>query len=360
MSLVDRHVVIVVYDRVQPLDVVGPHEVFAGAHQAAAHLHRDGYRITVASRTGGVVRAESGLQLVAEPLPTCDIDTLVLAGGNGVQRARADAALIGWIAGAAAGARRVATVCSGTFLAAEAGLLDGRTVTTHWARAAQLADEFPPVTVDPDPIYRRDGNVWTSAGVTAGIDLALALVEDDLGVDVAQNVARWLVMFLHRPGGQSQFAAPVWTRRADRQAVRAAQTAIDADPGLDHRVPVLAASAAMSTRHFTRLFAEEVGESPGRYVEHVRIEAARRLLETTSDTLDTIAATSGFGSAETLRRAFHRRLGVAPDSYRQRFRRTPQQSWPPRHARLRDRQEASPTKGAAAQRRPVPTSKGET
>jgi transcriptional regulator GlxA family with amidase domain len=216
----------------------------------------------------------------------------------------------------------VATVCSGTFLAAQAGLLDGRTVTTHWARAASLAAEFPTTTVDADPIYRRDGNVWTSAGVTAGIDLALALVEDDLGSDVAQNVARWLVMFLHRPGGETQFAAPVWTRRADRQAVRAAQSAIDAAPGADHRVPALAAAAAMSPRHFTRLFTEEVGESPGRYVEQVRIEAARRQLESSTDTLDVIAQTCGFGTAETLRRAFHRRLGVAPDSYRHRFRRS--------------------------------------
>jgi len=322
MGGMDRHVVIVAFDGVQPLDVVGPHEVFAGAHRTAHHLGRDGYRITLASPAGGVFRSESCLQLVTESLPSGRIDTLVLAGGGGVQRARRDDALIGWIRETAAGARRVATVCSGTFLAAQAGLLDGRTVTTHWARAARLAAEFPATTVDADPIYRRDGNVWTSAGVTAGIDLALALVEDDLGSDVAQNVARWLVMFLHRPGGQTQFAAPVWTRRADRQAVRAAQSAIDAAPGADHRVPALAVAAAMSPRHFTRLFTEEVGESPGRYVEQVRIEAARRQLESSTDTLDVIAETCGFGTAETLRRAFHRRLGVAPDSYRQRFRRS--------------------------------------
>jgi transcriptional regulator GlxA family with amidase domain len=192
-------------------------------------------------------------------------------------------------------------------------------VTTHWARAARLAREFPALDVDPDPIYRRDGNVWTSAGVTAGIDLALALVEDDHGAEVAQHVARWLVMFRHRPGGQSQFATSVWTRRADHRVVRTAQSSIEGDPAADHRVPVLAAAGAMSARHFTRVFTEEVGEPPGKYVERVRVEAARQALETTDATLDAIATSCGFGTAETLRRAFHRRLGVAPDAYRQRF-----------------------------------------
>ena len=162
--------------------------------------------------------------------------------------------------------------------------------------------------------------MWTSAGVTAGIDLSLALVEDDHGAEVAQTVARWLVMFLHRPGGQSQFAAPVWTPRAERSAIRAVQSAIEAAPGADHRVAVLAAAAAMSTRHFTRVFTDEVGEPPGRFVERMRVESARRALETSSSTLDVIAAECGFGTAETLRRTFHRHLGVAPDAYRRRFR----------------------------------------
>jgi len=323
MGGMDRHVVIVAFDGVQPLDVVGPHEVFAGAHRTAHHLGRDGYRITLASPSGGVVRSESGLQLVTEPLPSGRIDTLVLAGGGGVQRARRDDALIGWIRATAAGARRVATVCSGTFLAAQAGLLDGRTVTTHWARAASLAAEFPSTTVDADPIYRRDGNVWTSAGVTAGIDLALAMVEADYGADVAQTVARWMVMFLHRPGGQTQFATPVWVPRADRSTVRAAQDHIDSNPSDDHRLDLLAARAAMSSRHFSRVFTEQVGETPARYVEQVRVEAARHELETTTVSLDVIAERCGFGTAESLRRAFQRRVGVAPDAYRRRFRSRP-------------------------------------
>jgi transcriptional regulator GlxA family with amidase domain len=213
----------------------------------------------------------------------------------------------------------VATVCTGAFVAAEAGLLDGRRVTTHWARAAQLGAEYPSIVVDPDPIYVRDGKVWTSAGVTAGIDLALALVQDDLGDEVAQTVARWLVMFLHRPGGQTQFASSVWVPRAERSTVRAVQTVVEAAPGGDHRLPSMAAAAAMSVRHFARVFTAEVGETPGRFVERVRLEAARRELETTHDTLDVIAGRCGFGTAETLRRVFQRRLRVAPDSYRRRF-----------------------------------------
>jgi transcriptional regulator GlxA family with amidase domain len=182
--------------------------------------------------------------------------------------------------------------------------------------------------VDPDPIYVRDGKYWTSAGVTAGIDLALALVQEDLGVEVAQTVARWLVMFLHRPGGQTQFASPVWVRRAERSAVRAVQSLVEAAPGGDHRVPTLAAAAAMSVRHFTRVFTAEVGETPGRFVERVRLEAARVELETSNETLDVIAARCGFGTAESLRRVTQRRLGVAPDSYRRRFRTMSQERTP--------------------------------
>ena len=212
------------------------------------------------------------------------------------------------------------TVCTGAFVAAEAGLLGGRRVTTHWASASRLETEFPDVSVDPDPIYIKDGKYWTSAGVTAGIDLALALVQEDLGVDVSQTVARWLVMFLHRPGGQTQFASPVWVRRAERSTVRAVQALVEAAPGGDHRVPVLAAAAAMSLRHFTRVFSTEVGETPGKFVERVRLEAARHELETTNDTLDVIAVRCGFGTAESLRRVTQRRLGVSPDAYRRRFR----------------------------------------
>jgi transcriptional regulator GlxA family with amidase domain len=317
-----RRIVIIAFPGLQPLDAVGPVEVFAGATRAAAALGQPGgYEVTVASLDGAPVRTESGLGLCTSPLPAAGerIDTLVLPGGDGVEAARRDASLLGWIAEAAPGCRRVVTVCSGTFLAAAAGLLDGRRVTTHWARASRLAAEFPALTVDPEPIYIRDGRFWTSAGVTAGIDLALALVEDDVGAEVAQTVARWLVMFLHRPGGQTQFASPVWVPRAERSAVRTVQSRVERAPGDDHRLPVLAAAAGMSVRHFARVFHSEVGETPGRFVERVRLEAARHELETTDATLDVVARRCGFGSAETLRRVFARRLNVAPDAYRRRF-----------------------------------------
>jgi transcriptional regulator GlxA family with amidase domain len=317
-----RHVVVIAFPGVQPLDAIGPIEVFAGASRAAQEVGPDtAYRISLASTSGGTVWSDSGVGLSTIPLPEAEgIDTLVLAGGDGVLAARGDAALLAWIEAAAPHCRRVATVCTGAFLGADAGLLHGRRVTTHWASAPRLAAEFPTLSVDADPIYIRQGKYWTSAGVTAGIDLALALVEDDLGVDVAQTVARWLVMFLHRPGGQTQFASPVWVRRAERSAVRAVQTLVESAPGGDHRVPAMAAAAAMSVRHFTRVFSAEVGETPGKFVERVRLEAARIELETTNDTLDLIAARCGFGTSESLRRVTQRRLGVAPDAYRRRFR----------------------------------------
>jgi transcriptional regulator GlxA family with amidase domain len=318
-----RHVIIVAYDGVQALDVTGPHEVFAAAGQAAASLGRAGrYRVTVASGPGGMVRTESGLELGSVRLAECAeaIDTLVVPGGGGALAASADAGLVAFVRAAAPASRRVATVCSGAFIGAAAGLLDGRRVTTHWAVAQELSDRYPAVEVDPDPIYLRDGKYWSSAGVTAGIDLALALVQEDLGDRVAQLLARLLVMFLHRPGGQTQFAAPVWVPRAERSAVRAVQAMVESVPEGDHRVPALAAAASMSVRHFTRVFTAEVGQSPGRFVERVRAEAARRELESGEDTLEVVAARCGLGSAETLRRVFRRHLGVAPDAYRQRFR----------------------------------------
>jgi transcriptional regulator GlxA family with amidase domain len=318
-----RHVLIIGFPGMQSLDAIGPFEVFAGASAAAKSLGRPGgYRVTLASSQGQVVRAESGVGVVTEPLPEpgTRIDTLVLPGGGQARSARKDAELVAWIKAVAPGCRRVATVCTGAFLAAHAGLLDGRRVTTHWAQAHRLAAEFPLLDVDPDPLYIQDGKFWTSAGVTAGIDLALALVERDLGADVAQAVARQLVMFLHRPGGQTQFASPLWVPRAERTTIRAVQTLVESSPGGDHRVPVLAEAASMSARHFTRVFTNEVGETPGRFVEGVRIELARRELETTDDTLDVVATRCGFGTAETLRRVFKRRLDVAPDGYRRRFR----------------------------------------
>lgn len=303
---------------VQALDVVGPHEVFSGA----SLLTNGGYRVAVVSPEGQPVTTPTGLAFMAEPLPdpSGPVDTLVIPGGGGVDAARSNDELVSWIRKVAASARRIVTVCTGAFLAAEAGLLDGHRATTHWAFAGRLAREFPSVTVDPDPIFIRSSDtVWTAAGVTSGIDLALSLVEDDHGTEVAQTVARWLVLYLRRPGGQTQFATPVWMPRAKRAPIREVQEAIEAEPGGPHSIDDLARRAAMSPRHFTRVFTDEVGEAPGHYVERVRTEAARRQLEESDDTVVAIAARCGFGTAETMRRNFIRRVGVPPDQYRKTF-----------------------------------------
>jgi len=318
-----RRIVVVCFPGVQPLDVTGPHEVFAGANTALDHLHIDAprYELMLCAAEPGTVESESGLGLVAPfAIPsTGAIDTLLLPGGNGVYRASTDVALLDAIVDAARRSRRVATVCSGTFIGAAAGLLNSKRVTTHWARAARLANDYPLLDVHPDAIYINDGDVWTSAGVTAGIDLALALVEADHGGEIAQGVARHLVMFLRRPGGQSQFAAPVWDKRAERHAVRAAQDLVNGNPAADLRVGALAEAVHMSERHFTRVFAAEVGEPPAKYVERVRVEAARRRLEQRGASVAAVAHQCGFGTAETMRRSFIRRVGVAPDDYRRRF-----------------------------------------
>jgi transcriptional regulator GlxA family with amidase domain len=319
-----RSVLILGYPGVQALDLVGPFEVFTGATICLTAQRRggEGYDVGVVSRNGEPASTGTGLELVARPLPDPrdPIDTLVLPGGVGVDALRRQPDIIGWIQIAAENTRRVVSVCTGAFLAAQSGLLDGCTATTHWAFAGQLAREFPAVDVDPEPIFVRGSEkVWTAAGVTAGIDLALSLVEDDYGIDVAQTVARWLVMYLRRPGGQTQFAAPVWMPRAKRAPIREAQEVIESEPGGAHSIPELARRAAMSPRHFTRVFTGEVGEAPGAYVERIRTEAARRQLEETDDTVTVIAARCGFGTAETMRRNFVRRLGISPDQYRKTF-----------------------------------------
>ncbi len=319
-----RSVVILGFSGVQALDVVGPFEVFSAAtlRLAAQDRYDDGYTVGIVSAGGAPVTTGTGLSFVARPLTDTGepIDTLVLPGGWGVDALRADADVIAWIRAAAARADRVVSVCTGAFLAAQAGLLDGCTATTHWAFAKTLAEEFPSVRVDADPIFVRSSErVWTAAGVTSGIDLALSLVEDDHGTGLAQSVARWLVLYLRRPGGQTQFAAPVWVPRAKRATIRDVQEIIESRPGAAHSVAELARRAALSPRHFTRVFTDEVGEAPGAYVERVRTEAARRQLEQTDDTVTAIAARCGFGTAETMRRNFVRRLGVSPDHYRRTF-----------------------------------------
>ncbi|WP_308170633.1 GlxA family transcriptional regulator [[Mycobacterium] fortunisiensis] len=319
-----RSVVILGYAGVQALDVVGPFDVFTSATLCLAAQGKPdtGYAVSLVSVDGAPVSTLTGLEFVAAapPDPRVPVDTIVIPGGIGADAARADPAVIEWIGTAARRARRVVSVCTGAFLAAQAGLLDGCPATTHWSSARRLSDEFPAVAVDPELIFVRSSQrVWTAAGVTAGIDLALSLVEDDHGTDVAQTVARYLVLYLRRPGGQTQFAAPVWMPRAKRAPIRAVQEAIESEPGGTHSISELAKRAAMSPRHFTRVFTDEVGEAPGAYVERIRTDAARRQLEESDDTVTVIAARCGFGTAETMRRNFVRRLGISPDQYRKTF-----------------------------------------
>jgi transcriptional regulator GlxA family with amidase domain len=314
-----RRVTFVIFEGFQPLDLVGPHEVF---QQASALT--SGYDCEVAAPGAGLIRSGSGLPVqasigIAEADPA-GIDTLVVAGGRGVDQARRDPALTGWIAEAGAGARRVASVCSGVFLLAAAGLLSRQRVTTHWAREGQLRREHPDLAVDCDPIFIRDGRIWTSAGVTAGMDLALALVEADLGREVAHAVAQELVLFLRRPGSQSQFSVPLWSAQPRTGPIQATMSAIHSDPGAPHSIADLAGHAGLSTRHLQRRFTAEVGTPPAAYVERVRIEAARRALAESDDPVEAIARRCGFGTAETLRRAFHRATHISPSDYRNRFR----------------------------------------
>lgn len=315
----------VTYPGITALDLVGPHEVFTAAAQVAARMgsERDAYRVDVASVTPGPLRTTRGLVLVADRALASirgRIDTLVIVGGEGARTASADRELVAWVRRASLRSRRVASVCTGAFLLAAAGLLDGRRATTHWGACDDLARIYPDVAVDPDPIFVRDGNVWTSAGVTAGMDLALALVDDDLGRDIALMTARQLVLFVQRPGGQSQFSAQLGAQVAARDPLRDLQAWIAEHPDENHAVEQLAARVAMSPRHFARVFRDEVGSTPAAYVETVRVEVARRLFETTGLSASDVALAAGFGTPETLRRAFARRVGISPSEYRDRFR----------------------------------------
>nr|WP_107908256.1 GlxA family transcriptional regulator [Streptomyces chartreusis] len=317
--MAQRTVLFVLFDAVQSLDVTGPLEVFMGAEQHAPGT----YRIRTASLDGAPVRTSSGLTLVPDQAldDPLDAHTLVVPGGQGTRTP--DPALVGWLREHGPRAERLVSVCTGAILLAAAGLLDGRRATTHWAYCDKLARDHPDVEVDPDPIYVRDGHVATSAGVTSGIDLALALVEEDLGREVALGIARHLVVFLRRPGNQAQFSAQLAAQTAQREPLRDVQRWITEHPDADLTVESLATRASLSPRHFARAFQTETGMTPGRYVDRVRLEQARRLLEDTSDGVEEISRASGYGTPEAMRRAFVRALGAAPAEYRRRFRPAP-------------------------------------
>jgi transcriptional regulator GlxA family with amidase domain len=311
-------VVIVVFDDVTMLDVAGAGEVFAEANRFGAD-----YQLKIASLDGRDVTTSIGTRLgVTDVLSSIEsADTILVAGGDNLPRRAIDPELVDAVKSAAARTRRLASICTGSFILAQAGLLNGRRASTHWHAARSFARAFPDVAVEPDALFVRDGNVFTSAGVSSGIDLALALVESDYGTELVREVARWLVVYLKRAGGQSQFSALLEADPPPDSPLRAATDAIAADPAADHSVKKLAARAGLSTRQLTRLFQSELAMTPARYVEMIRVDFARAALDDGRSVAET-ARIAGFGSTETLRRVFLNHLGISPKAYRDRFRTT--------------------------------------
>ena len=321
MGALAKTIVILALPGVQLLDVAGPLDVFAEANVQAG---REIYRLLVAAGEGGPITSSSRVRLMPDLVIDRDthgsIDTLLVAGCPNAADVPAADNVTDWLRRRAPEVRRYGSVCSGAFFLAAAGLLEGRRVTTHWAVAAELIRQFPAVTVDEDAIHVSDGPVRTSAGVTAGLDLALALVEEDLGHEVAMRVASQLVMFFKRQGGQTQFSRKGEAVPAGRAALQELQRWVAAHPELDHSVANLAKRMALSPRHLSRLFRSEVGITPATWVEEARVNAARCLLERGTNTPKQVAADCGFTDVDTFRRVFVRHVGVTPADYRKRFR----------------------------------------
>ena len=328
-----RTVVLVAFEDIQLLDLAGPAEVFdaaTGIVGAATGGLGAGYRVVIATPGGRRIRSTSGIEVgadvdlfdaggLAAAVPR--LDTVLVVGGRGTRRAREDRDVLDAVRGLAARADRVASVCTGALVLAEAGLLDGHRATTHW-NACDLLAERTEIEVLPDQIYVHDRDRWTSAGVTAGIDLALALVDVDLGAEVAHRVATWLVVFARRPGGQAQFSAQLRAQAARTPAIAEVQRWLPDHLTEDLTVDRLADRAGLSPRTFARAFKAETGTTPAAHVEALRVEAARRLLETTDRTVAAVARAVGLRHAETLHRAFARRVGTTPAQYRTHFART--------------------------------------
>ncbi|MBB6433657.1 GlxA family transcriptional regulator [Streptomyces candidus] len=323
-----HRVVVVVFPDVDLLDVTGPAEVFSLANREVGGAPR--YEVRLAGPGGGVVRTSAGVRLVTD-LALEDVgaavDTLLVPGaveaGPEGPVAVVDPGIVAWVRETAPCARRIASVCVGAHVLAEAGLLDGLTATTHWSTAAQLAADYPSVNVDADPIFvRSSGRVWTGAGISSCLDLALALVAEDLGEEVALAVARNLVLYLKRQGGQSQFSVPLSPPASSRRDIDELRLWISERLAEDLSTAELASRMGLSERHFARVFRQETGASPAAYVEAARVEVARRLLESTDSSLAAVARASGLGSVETLHRAFRKQLATTPAAYRRRFRTT--------------------------------------
>lgn len=306
---------IVVFDGVTLLDVSGPADAFRLADPA-----HERYELVLVSPEGGRVRTSSGIE-IGETLPPGEagsFDTLLVAGGERLTDPTPDRALLAAVESLADAPARIASVCTGAFVLAELGLLDGRRATTHWRHARTLARRYRKITVEPDVIHLRDGRYLTSAGITAGIDLALAVIEEDLGPDTARGVARELVVFMQRPGGQSQFSTALRGPLAGDDSLRGLMAAVTADPAAEHSVGSMAATIGVSTRHLARMFAAEAGTTPAKWIEEVRLDVARTLL-LDGHPVTRAAELSGFGSDEKLRRVFARHMGTTPTAFRERF-----------------------------------------
>jgi transcriptional regulator GlxA family with amidase domain len=320
-----RRILFFTFDGGQSLDVTGPFEAFAMARRELAAQDPEAappYELQIAAARRGPVRMNSGLQVVADRHYgeiTRGVDTLIVAGGD-VTAMMSDRRVHGWLRRMARRVRRLASVCTGSLILAEAGLLDGRRATTHWRAVEQMRQNYPKVSLEPDAIYVRDGHVYTSAGVTAGIDLALAMVEEDLGHAIAVAVARRLVVFLKRPGGQSQFSSHLAAQVPAPGALKGLPEWILGHLTNDLSVEGLAGRVAMSPRNFARVFRRETGITPAKFVERARVDEARRRLEDGGLSLDEVAARCGFASGEHMRRTFLRHLRVVPGEYRKRFR----------------------------------------
>jgi len=323
-----RRVAFLAFNDVEIVDLTGPFDVFQYADnwlKMTGRLNESGYETLVIGLQAGRVKTAGGLEIIATH--SCDdalddIDTLVVPGSPWIERACAEPRLIDWLQKTAPHVRRLVSVCTGAFLLARAGLLENRFVTTHWMYCDRLATLHPSLRIDRDRIFVRDGHVYTSGGITAGIDLALSLIEEDLGREAPRFIAGLMVVFLRRPGGQNQFSIFLQSEAPNRPDIRELQAWILANPREDHNVERLAKRAAMSPRNFARQFLSESGMTPAKFVEHARIEAARCRLEQTHLQLEAIAAESGFGSAERMQRAFQRVLNVTPQHYRARFQST--------------------------------------
>jgi transcriptional regulator GlxA family with amidase domain len=307
-----RLIGILIFPDFQLLDATGPITVF---EVAGRETSPSAYRPRVMAKVAGAVTSSAGVQLIAEPFSDEPLDTLIVVGGWGTRQASVCKETLSFIRAASKKTRRIASVCSGAFILADAGLLDGRRATTHWARAAELTHAYPQIRVEPDCIYIHDGKLWSSAGITAGIDLALALVADDLGEDVAKRTAQQLVVYYRRPGGQSQFSALLKTDRPDS---RFSALLAWAREHLGERLPVerLAERAAISPRHFARVFAAEMGITPAKAIERLRLEAARERVESGAEPLELVAQQTGFHNQDRMRQSFIRAFGQPPQALR--------------------------------------------